>query len=331
MRLWSIHPRYLDVKGLLAVWREGLLARKVLRGETKGYRNHPQLDRFKRAPDPLAAIDDYLAAICDHATQRGYSFDRSKIAPTGRAPLIDVTDGQIAYEWSHLLSKLKARSPDHYALWSGHTHPGPHPLFRVVPGPIEPWEKPIIITPDESWRDTARSLFLTHTAAPVRDFFSIQMGYERSPRGLSVVVEWVEAQPLLAAVRGSLPAGLVAFIGMHIEKYTRTFDGVAGFEVVLAPGEDQFEILRLGCSAERIEGDGLVDVFKGFHARYGVDITRVQTDTVEFNLLTIPQDPERLAAELYDLCPDIVDQGTRTLERLVETLAASLQVTLWWD
>ncbi|WP_368086417.1 pyrimidine dimer DNA glycosylase/endonuclease V [Nitrosomonas sp. Nm34] len=26
MRLWSIHPKYLDAKGLLALWREGLQA-----------------------------------------------------------------------------------------------------------------------------------------------------------------------------------------------------------------------------------------------------------------------------------------------------------------
>ena len=36
MRLWSVHPQHLDVRGLVALWREGLLARKVLLGETNG-------------------------------------------------------------------------------------------------------------------------------------------------------------------------------------------------------------------------------------------------------------------------------------------------------
>ena len=36
MRLWSLHPRYLDAKGLVALWREGLLAQAVLKGQTKG-------------------------------------------------------------------------------------------------------------------------------------------------------------------------------------------------------------------------------------------------------------------------------------------------------
>jgi len=60
MRLWSIHPKYLDVQGLLGLWREGLLAQKVLLGETKGYRNHPQLIRFKRTPDPVLYLGTYL-------------------------------------------------------------------------------------------------------------------------------------------------------------------------------------------------------------------------------------------------------------------------------
>lgn len=38
MRLWVSHPKYLDCKGLVALWRESLLARKVLKGKTKGWR-----------------------------------------------------------------------------------------------------------------------------------------------------------------------------------------------------------------------------------------------------------------------------------------------------
>ena len=44
MRLWSLHPKYLDKLGLLGLWRESLLAQKVLLGKTKGYKNHPQLN-----------------------------------------------------------------------------------------------------------------------------------------------------------------------------------------------------------------------------------------------------------------------------------------------
>ena len=50
MRLWTLHPKYLDRQGLVAVWREGLLAQAVLHSNTKGYKNHPQLDRFRNIP-----------------------------------------------------------------------------------------------------------------------------------------------------------------------------------------------------------------------------------------------------------------------------------------
>src|SRR5512133_3760525 len=110
MRLWSIHPRYLDARGLVALWREGLLARKVLAGATRGYRHHPQLERFRAAPDPRAAIDSYLAAVHDEARARGYHFDRRKLRPAHAEPM-PVTRGQLRFEWQHLRAKLAVRAP----------------------------------------------------------------------------------------------------------------------------------------------------------------------------------------------------------------------------
>ena len=142
MRLWSLHPRYLDQKGLVALWREALLAQAVLRGETRGYRNHPQLDRFKDNPVPLTAIALYLDAIHTEAMARGYSFDESKIKPaTNRQVTLTVTSGQIEYEWLHLMTKIKSRDPSLYIRWRGTETPEAHPLFQIIPGQVEPWER----------------------------------------------------------------------------------------------------------------------------------------------------------------------------------------------
>lgn len=141
MRLWSIAPQYLDTKGLLALWREGLLAQHVLLGLTKGYRNHPQLARFRAAEDPVLAIGSYLAEVVNEADRRGYRFDRSKIVKQGDCPQIDVTLGQLEYEWRHLLAKLRARSIEQYDRVCGHTVPAAHPIFRLVPGDVEEWER----------------------------------------------------------------------------------------------------------------------------------------------------------------------------------------------
>lgn len=143
MRLWSLHPSYLDPKGLVATWREGLLARAVLRGKTRGYRRHPQLIRFRAHPAPISAINCYLAAIADEADARGYRFDRSRIGPVRRRSPIAVTRGQLAFELAHLRGKVASRAPAELARMPEDTAISPHPLFVVEPGCVEPWERAV--------------------------------------------------------------------------------------------------------------------------------------------------------------------------------------------
>lgn len=171
MRLWSVHPRYLDRQALVACWREGLLAQAVLLGRTKGYQRHPQLQRFRELTDPAAAVGSFLEAVWAEATVRGYRFDASRIerllpvepeaaTPVGAAAgarlaagladdtvlqigsgLLQVTTGQLDYEWRHLLAKLRQRSPQVARQWMDVQRPQAHPLFAVVPGGIADWER----------------------------------------------------------------------------------------------------------------------------------------------------------------------------------------------
>lgn len=142
MRLWTLHPRYLDPQGLVALWREALLAQKVLRGRTRGYRHHPQLARFKAQPDPVASIARYLRAVHEEAERRGYRFTKSKIARRGGAGPVEETRGQLAYEWRHLLRKLRRRAPARYREVASVRRPLAHPLFRLTRGPVQDWERP---------------------------------------------------------------------------------------------------------------------------------------------------------------------------------------------
>lgn len=142
MRLWSLHPSYLDPPGLVALWREALLACAVLRGDTRGYRNHPQLQRFREHPSPRLAINAYLAVVHGEAVSRGYAFDRSKIGPVRAVPAIAVTSGQLAFEWDHLQRKLARRNPEWLERVQGPGLPACHPLFVRSPGPVARWERP---------------------------------------------------------------------------------------------------------------------------------------------------------------------------------------------
>ncbi|MGK2349180.1 pyrimidine dimer DNA glycosylase/endonuclease V [Actinomyces sp. W5033] len=160
MRLWSLHPSLLDRAALVAGWREALLAQKVLRGQTVGYRHHPQLTRFRQADlgaavCPAAAhnsggsgpaadhsetlIAAYLHGLADEADRRGYHFRRELVlaqpAPDGR---LTVTSGQLALELDHLRRKVSVRAPQWLTRLD---RAAPHPLFVVVEGPAEPWER----------------------------------------------------------------------------------------------------------------------------------------------------------------------------------------------
>ena len=141
MRLWSLHPKYLDPQGLVALWREALLAKAVIRGETRGYTHHPQLQRFTEHPHPRLAINAYLAAVHVEATQRGYRFDRSKIGTLREIERMAVGSGQLEYEWHHLVAKLSVRNPAVHAQWIDVTAPLCPPLFRRRRGPVASWER----------------------------------------------------------------------------------------------------------------------------------------------------------------------------------------------
>lgn len=140
MRLWSLHPKYLDTKGLVALWREALLAKHVLENRTKGYKNHPQLKRFKEHPQPLHAINQYLTVVLEEAVQRGYRFDRQKIDWSFNPVSINVSSGQMEYEIEHLKKKLQQRDPLKLNEVLCERKLEAHPLFRVVPGEVEEWE-----------------------------------------------------------------------------------------------------------------------------------------------------------------------------------------------
>ena len=141
MRIWTVHPRYLDPKGLVAAWREALLAQAVLAGATRGYRHHPQLARFRAQADPVAIVASFLAGLAEEAQRRGYRFDVTKISRRRFAGYLPETDGQLLYEWRHLRAKLQVRAPELFRQFRRIRTPEAHPLFRIVPGDVREWER----------------------------------------------------------------------------------------------------------------------------------------------------------------------------------------------
>jgi hypothetical protein len=141
MQIWSIHPQYLDTKGLVALWRETLLAKNVLENKTKGYKNNPQLTRFKESKNPLHCINQYLGEIYKEAERRNYSFNKNKIKRNFRSTILTVTTSQLDFEIEHLKNKLKLRDGKKLKEIMLIKKFEPHSLFKVIEGEIEQWEK----------------------------------------------------------------------------------------------------------------------------------------------------------------------------------------------
>ena len=143
MRLWTINFKYLDTKGLVALWREALLAKNVLEGLTKGYKNHPQLIRFYTHENSIDVINAYLFEVYKEACVRGYKFDVTKVGKFDAENLskIAVTRGQIKYEFSFLQEKLKQRNLKKYKENLNVKNIEISTIFTEIDGDIELWEK----------------------------------------------------------------------------------------------------------------------------------------------------------------------------------------------
>ncbi|MCC7574324.1 pyrimidine dimer DNA glycosylase/endonuclease V [Candidatus Woesearchaeota archaeon] len=150
MRIWSVHPRFLDSKGLVACWRETLLAKHVLEGKTKGYKNHPQLIRFKNCDYSLGVINSYLYYLFLESERRGFNFDISKFERVCKdySGLIFLNRDQLLFEFEHLYKKILFRSPSELSfsleelekLSLLDLQSFSHPLFVLIEGRVESWE-----------------------------------------------------------------------------------------------------------------------------------------------------------------------------------------------
>jgi hypothetical protein len=148
-----LHPSYLDSKGLLACWREALLAKKVLQNKTNAYKHHPQLIRFKQQSDKINCIKSYLYELYKEAKCRNYNFDFDKICNRNNANFfktnMTITDKQLEYEMKHLQKKLMKRDLKQYTanlynVYDKNMNPenlNANQIFKVIEGEIEDWEK----------------------------------------------------------------------------------------------------------------------------------------------------------------------------------------------
>ena len=144
MRIWSLHPQYLDQKGLGGQWEEGIIAQNTLFFQEGKYLNYPVLHRVKAHQEPVAWIGMYLNEILKEANvNRGYNYNDQLIKQLKPTLPMPVTRGQLYYEWTLLQGRLQKRDPVKMSLNDGVdiNNIKANPMFYVIDGDIEDWER----------------------------------------------------------------------------------------------------------------------------------------------------------------------------------------------
>jgi len=179
--------------------------------------------------------------------------------------------------------------------------------------------------------DGAGSFLAAVTGKPMRCFSTRDFGRDEFTEARSVLVQASQAEPMLGKIRSRLGPGLVAFIGTQTSHARPRPSGV---ELLVGRGASQFDILRIAASDAVNYGketEDLVKQLQVWDSAYGVDIFQAETDTIQFRLKIIPADLKKFADEVYEFCPDIVDQGVESVDQLAKDIGESRKVLLWWD
>ena len=179
--------------------------------------------------------------------------------------------------------------------------------------------------------DEAGAYLAKVTGKSLRPYSTQDFGREEFSEARSVLVDEPQAEPLLEKLRNRLGQGLVAFIGTRTSHAKPRPKGV---ELVVGRGTSQFDILRIAASDAANFGKKTEDLIKQIQAwdtAYGVNIFQAETDTIQLRLTKIPADLKKFAEEVYEFCPDIVDQGVGSVDRLAKDIGTTGKLLLWWD
>lgn len=168
--------------------------------------------------------------------------------------------------------------------------------------------------------------------AEIRPYSTFDFGRDKDPLARSLLVANKAGERLLKAVREQLPGSFIAFLGTSRWLGSEKHDGKS--ELVLASRADQFDILRVARSDAvnyDMYAEDLIVRLKKYHEQIRIDIIHAETDTIDFDCLSLPSNIAAFCDDLYEFCPDIVDQGVGSVEALADAVRRTKRVQLWWD
>ncbi len=90
------------------------------------------------------------------------------------------------------------------------------------------------------------------------------------------------------------------------------------------PAMSQFDIVREegtnGINYD-ITNDDIIRQLTAWHDAYGIEISDVGHDRVNVTFQSLPDDLDALAAEIYEFCPDVVDQHFGCMDDMIDQMA----------
>lgn len=105
-------------------------------------------------------------------------------------------------------------------------------------------------------------------------------------------------------------------------------------QITILKAKNQFDILHFqktdGGSYD-ISTTQIIEKLTLWDKLFGVNIIGADNSWVLFEIKKMPKDINWLANELYEFCPDILDQNFGEIEKLVEHLKNTNEIQLWWD
>jgi hypothetical protein len=144
--------------------------------------------------------------------------------------------------------------------------------------------------------------------------------------GICVEVKQEEAEPLVLKLREELKSidYLVFICDSEREK------------ISIIPGTDKFDILRIQQTNGNnydISNERVISKLKEWYRRYPFIIIGADYDWVEANFEVFPEGKalKAFAKEIYKFCPDLVEQGSGSINGLIEEMKETRKLYLWWD
>jgi Domain of unknown function (DUF4253) len=86
---------------------------------------------------------------------------------------------------------------------------------------------------------------------------------------------------------------------------------------------DPFAIVReagTGAPNFELDNEAIVERLAQWQSLCKFKVTGAKHDTIDIEFQSLPQDMDAFVRDLYDFCPDLVDQGTGCVHEMVEVM-----------